>query len=146
MADSSQGPITPYTFECTWEEDKFRYTERAVVPDGLDAGDVANTTEQKMMLDLSGVEFPDGVQAICGSEPIKAGDEVVAMIEIRPGRPDGFEDVPVRVLCAELMTQIASKDKEDFEALVEFAKTMSGDSEYEDELLDDVTPELPDEY
>lgn len=143
MGDSTEGPLMPYTFECVWDKDKFRYTERARVPDDLDADEVAATTEQKMLLAFDSVDFPEQVDTVCKVESIKAGTQVQAVIEIRPGRPEGFENIGIRLIGAELMTQIAADDKEVFEDLIKFAKMMSGNGEYDEELVDDITPETP---
>lgn len=143
MGDSKQGPLIPYTFECAWDSDKFRYIERAQVPGHSDAGEVAATTEQKMSLAFESIEFPEQVDTTIKVESIKAGTQVKALVDMRPGRPEGFENIGVRLICAELMTQMAAHDKEAFEELVKFAKMMSGDDEYDEELVDDVTPEKP---
>lgn len=145
MADAEQGPLLPYTFDCQWNGEKFKYTERAQVPEYADAENIALVTQQKLELAFQEIDFPEQVETLVEVESIKAGTQVQAMMEIRPGRPEGYENLGVRLLCSELMTQVAADDEEAFEDLVKFSKMMSGIEEFDEELVDDITPERPPE-
>jgi len=98
MNDNTGTPLMPESFEAEWNGVRFWYQERCRVPDDKDIQKVLSQTEYSLNLMFEEADLPEECDVDVDVHVGEDGDEVIAKVEMKPGKPDGHVHLGVASL------------------------------------------------
>jgi len=143
MGDNTGTPLMPDTFNAEWKDDRFWYREVCIVPEDKNSAKVASQTEYSLTMIFEEAEIPDDVDVNISVTNRMAADEVIAEVEMKPGKPDGAEYIGVSVMASEMLTQVLSQGVEEFEGIVKAAIMTTGNDDYQSLVMKEMFPDSP---
>lgn len=146
MGDTPEGPLLPDEFKTEWRDGRFWYREVCIVPDGMDAQKVASQTEYSLSSMVDEADVPEDTYFNIDIRRRPATREVVAEVEMIPGKPEGMPYAGMMMLCSEMMTQILGHDQAAFEGIIQSAIVAAGSGELKSMVMKDMFPDasMPD--
>jgi len=146
MSGDNDLPLMPDSFKVEWNEDRFWYWEVCQVPDGVDSQKVASQTEYSLMTLVEEAGIPDEVDINTEIRRRPASGEVVAEVEMMPGKPENMPHAGMVMICSEMMAQILGKNQETFEGIVKGAVATAGSGDMKSMVMNEMFSEtrIPD--
>lgn len=139
-------PLMPDSFDVKWNDDRFWYWEVCQVPEGIDSQKVASQTQYSLMMLVEEAGIPDDVDLDVDIRRRPASREVIAEVEMKPGKPEGMPHAGMVMICSEMMAQILGKSQDTFEGIVKAAVATAGSGDMKSLVMNEMFSEtrIPD--
>jgi hypothetical protein len=143
MDDSTGTPLMPHSFNAEWNDDRFWYRELCVIPEDKNSVKVASQTEYSLTMIFEEADIPKDVDVDISVTNRQEAGEVIAEVEMVPGKPDGAEYIGVSVMASEMLTQVLYQGVEEFEDIVKAAIITTGNDDYQSLVMKEMFPDSP---